>query len=65
VKGIEPSFEIIPCGLLNVDSYPDHATAEGFLRTENRQMMLCDDTAVGLMQQFEADSAPKVEKWTA
>ena len=64
-------FHDKPCGLLNIDSYfdhllayLDHATAEGFLRTENRQMMLCDDTAAGLVQQFEAYSAPKVEKWT-
>lgn len=63
-------FHEKPCGLLNIDgyfdhllAYLDHATAEGFLRSENRQMMLCDDTAAGLVQQFEAYSAPKVEKW--
>jgi uncharacterized protein (TIGR00730 family) len=63
-------FHDKPCGLLNVDgyfdhllSYLDHATTEGFLRAENRRMMLCDDTAAGLVQQFEAYSAPKVEKW--
>jgi len=46
-------------------AYLNHATAEGFLRGENRKMMLCDDTAAGLVQQFEAYSAPKVEKWIA
>lgn len=65
-------FHEKPCGLLNVGGYFDHllaylnhATAEGFLRVENRKMMLCDDTAAGLVQQFEAYSAPKVEKWIA
>ena len=64
-------FHEKPCGLLNVGGYFDHllaylnhATAEGFLRIENRKMLLCDDTAAGLVQQFEAYSAPKVEKWT-
>jgi uncharacterized protein (TIGR00730 family) len=60
-------FHEKPCGLLNVGGYFDHllaylnhATAEGFLRVENRKMMLCDDTAAGLVQQFEAYSAPKL-----
>jgi uncharacterized protein (TIGR00730 family) len=64
-------FHDKPCGLLNVDGYFDHllhyfdhATAQGFLREENRQMLLCDDSAVGLVQQFEKYTAPKVEKWT-
>jgi hypothetical protein len=33
------------------------------LRIENRKMLLCDNSASGLVQQFEAYSAPKVEKW--
>ena len=64
-------FHDKPCGLLNIDGYFDHllkyldnAMAEGFLRDENRRMLLCADTAVGLVQQFEAYTAPKVEKWT-
>ncbi len=64
-------FHDKPCGLLNIDGYfdhllafLDHATAEGFLRVENRKMLLCDDTATGLVQQIEAYTAPKVEKWT-
>jgi uncharacterized protein (TIGR00730 family) len=64
-------FHDKPCGLLNVDGYfdhllkyLDHATAEGFLRQENRQMLLCADSAVALVQQFEEYTAPKVEKWT-
>jgi hypothetical protein len=64
-------FHDKPCGLLNIESYFDHllqyldnATAEGFLRVENRQMLLCSDTAVGLVKQFEEYTAPKLEKWT-
>jgi uncharacterized protein (TIGR00730 family) len=64
-------FHDKPCGLLNVDAYFDHllkyldnATAQGFLREENRRMLLCSETAVGLVKQFEEYTAPKVEKWT-
>lgn len=59
-----------PCGLLNTDhyfdsllAYLDHACDEGFLRRENRQMLLVDDNAPDLLQQFEQYSAPLVEKW--
>jgi len=64
-------FHNKPCGLLNVDgyfdhllSYLDHASAEGFLRAENRQMLISDNSAAGLIQQFERYSAPHVDKWT-
>lgn len=64
-------FHDKPCGLLNVDgyfdhllTYLDHATTEGFLRVENRKMLLCDNTAAGLLRQIEVYAAPKVEKWT-
>lgn len=64
-------FHDKPCGLLNIDgyfdhllSYLDHASAEGFLRAENRQMLLCERTATRLIQQFERYAAPHVEKWT-
>ncbi len=63
-------FHRKPCGLLNVDgyfdhllNYLDHAVDEGFLRPENRQMLLCDVTAEGLLQQFADYAAPRVEKW--
>ncbi len=65
------NFHDKPCGLLNVGgyfdhllAYFDHATAEGFLRSENREMLLCNETATGLLQQFEQYTAPRVEKWT-
>lgn len=65
-------FHDKPCGLLNIDgyfgqliAYLDHANAEGFLRTENRNMLLVDADPAGLIQQFERYAAPHVEKWTA
>ncbi len=64
-------FHDKPCGLLNVDgyfdhllAYLDHAESEGFLRTENRRMLLCDRTASGLIQKMRQYTAPVVEKWT-
>jgi uncharacterized protein (TIGR00730 family) len=64
-------FHDKPCGLLNVDGYfdhllkfLDHANREGFLRSENRQMLLDDTTAVGLIRKFERYTAPQVDKWT-
>jgi uncharacterized protein (TIGR00730 family) len=49
-----------PCGLLNVDGYfdplqiyLDHACEEGFLRKENRGILMTDSTAAGLLHQFE------------
>lgn len=63
-------FHDKPCGLLNVDGYfdqllgfLDHARAEGFLRPENRDMLLCDRRAAGLVGRFERYTAPHVEKW--
>lgn len=65
-------FHDKPCGLLNVDGYfdhflkfLDHANHEGFLRAENRRMLLHDASAAGLVQQFERYTAPRVEKWTS
>jgi uncharacterized protein (TIGR00730 family) len=64
-------FHSKPCGLLNIEGYfddllryLDHAVAEGFLRSENRQMLLCDATPEGLLRQFADYTAPRVEKWT-
>ena len=65
-------FHDKPCGLLNIDgyfdqllAYLDHANKEGFLRTENRNMLLVDASPVALIQKFERYTAPHVEKWTA
>lgn len=64
------SFHDKPCGLLNVNHYfdkllefLDHTRAEGFLKAENRAMLLADDDAAGLLRQFEKYSSPSVEKW--
>jgi uncharacterized protein (TIGR00730 family) len=63
-------FHDKPCGLLNVRGYfdhllafLDHSRAEGFLRAENRSMLLCDESPVGLVRQFENYLAPGVDKW--
>ena len=63
-------FHDKPCGLLNVQgyfdhllSYLDHAEAEGFLKTENRRMLLSDTDPAGLVGQFERYTAPGVDKW--
>ena len=63
-------FHDKPCGLLNIDgyfnhllAYLDHAETEEFLRPENRQMLLCADTATGLLLKFEQYAAPRIDKW--
>ena len=63
-------FHDKPCGVVNVNGYfdkllgfLDHMQDEGFLRAENRAMLLCDDNAAGLLNQFERYAAPRVEKW--
>jgi uncharacterized protein (TIGR00730 family) len=65
-------FHDKPCGLLNTDGYFDrlvghleHANAEGFLRDENRDMLLVEADPVALLQRLERYTAPHVEKWTA
>jgi len=63
-------FHDKPCGVLNVLGYfdklleyLDHTQNEGFLRAENRAMLLCDNDPVGLIQQFERYTAPHIDKW--
>jgi uncharacterized protein (TIGR00730 family) len=65
-------FHDKPCGLLNVKgyfdhllAYLDHASKEGFLRREHRNMLLVDSDPAGIVQQFERYTAPHVEKWTS
>ena len=59
-----------PCGLLNVDGYfnpllkyLDAAVDKGFLRAENRRMLLSDSDADGLLTQFQDYAAPTITKW--
>lgn len=59
-----------PVGLLNVQSFykPLHAlfdqmVLEGFLKPENRRLVLLDESPEGLLKQFEQYTAPEVPKW--
>ncbi|MDH3613997.1 MAG: TIGR00730 family Rossman fold protein [Gammaproteobacteria bacterium] len=63
-------FHDKPSGVLNVLGYfdklfefLDHMHKEGFLRAENRAMLLYDDDPAGLILQFERYTAPHIEKW--
>lgn len=63
-------FHAKPCGVLNVSGYFDpllrfvaHAVEEGFIRAEHQQMLLVNDTADGLLADFNAYSAPTISKW--
>ena len=63
-------FHDKPCGVLNVDGYfdqllafLDHAQDQGFLKPQNRQMLMCDSDPGLLVQKFERYEAPRVEKW--
>ena len=65
-------FHDMPCGLLNVDGvfdsllgYLDHATSDGFLRPQNRRMLLADNDAAALINKFERYTAPHVPQWTS
>jgi hypothetical protein len=64
-------FHDKPCGVLNVRGYfdhllkyLDHAVAEGFLRPENREMLLHDADPEGLIKKYQIYTAPNVNKWT-
>ncbi len=59
-----------PCGLLNVDGYfdalvrfLDQAVAHGFVRPEQRAMLLVDTDVDRLLTRFERYAAPPVERW--
>lgn len=63
-------FHEKPVGVLNIRGYfdhllgyLDHTVEEGFLKPENREMLLQDPDPAGLVQQFERYTAPRVEKW--
>ena len=59
-----------PCGPLNVNGYYDallalfdRAVREGFLREENRQMVLEDRDPARLLEKMAQFRAPAVDKW--
>jgi len=65
-------FHEKPCGLLNVNgyfdhllAYLDHAQHQGFLKPQNRRMLLADADQAALVREFERYEAPKVEKWSS
>jgi len=59
-----------PCGLLNVDAYYDpllalfdHAVQEGFLREENRALVLDDINPANLLEKMAQFAPSPVPKW--
>jgi uncharacterized protein (TIGR00730 family) len=63
-------IHVKPCGLLNVEGYYnpllalfDHAVREGFLREENRRLVLEDREPDRLLQKMAEFRAPAVTKW--
>lgn len=59
-----------PCGLLNVAGYfdplvafIDHGVEEGFVRREQRAMLLASSSACELLDRFAGYRAPAVDKW--
>ncbi len=59
-----------PCGLLNIEGYYDpllklfdHAVREGFLREENRELVLADRDPEELLVKMAKFRAPTIGKW--
>jgi uncharacterized protein (TIGR00730 family) len=59
-----------PCGILNVMRYYtpmlamfDHAVEEGFLKPENRALVLAEESPADLLQALEEWRPVRVEKW--
>ncbi len=59
-----------PCGLLNVAGYYDpllhlfdHAVAEGFLKPENRELVLASPSCQELLEKMQAFEPVMVRKW--
>jgi hypothetical protein len=59
-----------PIGLLEVEgffaplvAYLDHATTEGFVRTEQRAMVVVEEDPARLLERFAGYEAPRVGKW--
>lgn len=63
-------FHTKPCGLINVDGYFDlllsffdSVASKGFMKPEHREMLLVSKTPEDILNQINAYSALKVEKW--
>ena len=63
-------FHVKPCGVVNVEGYYDpllalcdQAVQEGFLKQENRALVLEDCSSARLLEKMAAFRAPAVGKW--
>ena len=63
-------FHDKPCGLLNINGYYDrllgfldHARAEGFLRSQHRDMLFAEQSPAALLEAFAAYQPATVAKW--
>ena len=63
-------FHVKPCGVVNVEGYYDpllalfdQAVQEGFLKQENRALVLEDCSSERLLEKMAAFRAPAVGKW--
>lgn len=59
-----------PVGLLNVNGFFDHIldaldrmTGDGFLKEDNRKMLLTDDSVEELLEKMRFYKAPELPKW--
>ena len=58
-----------PCGLLNIEGYfnkliefVDHSVREKFIAKEHRNMIITDNSAAGILRQFNEYQAPEIDK---
>ncbi len=58
-----------PCGLLNIEGYfdkliefVDHSVREKFIAREHRNMILTDNSAIGILRQFNQYQPPQIDK---
>ncbi len=63
------SIHLKPCGLLNIEGYfnkliefVDHSVREKFIAKEHRNMILIDNSAAGILRQFNEYEPPRIDK---
>jgi uncharacterized protein (TIGR00730 family) len=63
-------FHHKPCGILNVSGYfdyllsfIDHATSEGFIKPEHRDMLLVSEEPAMLLERFRTYDPARIDKW--
>jgi hypothetical protein len=59
-----------PCGVLNVEGYYNslidflrHTVDQRFMKEQNFQMLLVDESAEGLIEKMHVYKSPKIDKW--